>query len=188
MDIPSPDWIRTYPRRIMEFWQIVVAIACMLYISDWLKRAIGDTIHSNGRASIEKLRKLHTDAEEELTMAFNFWWESEAREKVSTSITKDIVDQIPPSAPEALRQGIASMAPIQHIVEQMRSIAFEIAVHSRISDEYNRIVERVPRAGGLRDKVKKDNATHLAELEEESLELIRLGLNPDEIAERFLRG
>lgn len=172
----------------MEFWQIAVSIACMLYITDWLKRAISDVVNSHGKASIEKLRKLHVDAEEELTMTFNFWWESEAREKVSTAITKDIVDQIPPGAPEALRQGLASMAPIQHIVEQMRTTALEIAIHSRIGDEFNRTIDRVPRAGGLRDKLKKDNAAHLAELEEESLELIRLGLNPDEIAERFLKG
>ena len=172
----------------MEFWQIAVSIACALYITDWVKRAVADTIISRGKASIDKLRKLHNDAEEELEMAFNFWWESEARERVTTSLTQDIIDQIPPSAPEELRRGIASMAPIQHIVERVHATALEIAIHARIGQEYDRIVKQIPRIGGLREKVKKDSADHLAELEEEGLELIRLGLNPDDIAQRFLKG
>ena len=171
----------------MNLTYMLVSLAAMLYITNWIKEAINEQMVASSKRRFIELKKLHTRTAEAIEVPFNLWWEGEARSIVSKRIVSSFTDQIPNDAPEEVKEMLAHLLPIGPMVDDIRDTALELAIHTYSADEENALVQQLPRYGGIRRHVGRDIEQRQENIESSKTSLIAVGLDPDEIAKRFTK-
>lgn len=169
---------------------ILVSIAAVLYISGQLQRIVGEVLQSRTQEILAQLESLHKKSSEAVRIPFDLWWEDGQRQKVALAMRTKALESIPEDVravtpEEVVNQMITFLE--GPLLESLYNAAAHVAVHANIGNDDVTLMNKLPKAGGIRQVTMKDRAEHLEELSEAHHFLMDHGIDPEEIKKQFTR-
>jgi len=167
-----------------EWTQFIVTIAATLYVIDWLSKRFVESFVVSAKQKVEALETLRDKTADSIESSFELWWQDGAQQTALEKFYADARTQLPGHLPDDVVKAMTE--PIsEFFLDNIKSNAFMLAVQSNMLPEERKLLEKLPRRGGIRQKMMERREQHESKLNEVRSVMMDYGINPIDLEAHF---
>lgn len=161
---------------------VLVTLAAAFYCGERLNQLASNFVMRRISQRLRALEELHEATYREIRTEFDFWWSGEPQQAVKQAVIKqaplplEVIESMPPEMIDSITQSIA----LDH-----RDAALHLAVHARMAESEQSLMDSISNSQGLRDKIKADREDHENDLERMRTMLVAAGVDINDLEAHF---